>query len=173
MQQETDAALGDLLRDLRTQRGLSVKRLATLAGVARKTIDNAEAGLNVSVVVLKKLLGALGVEEVTIRVAGPHAARVADAVPPPLLSGLVDQIRRGSQMVSSAAGQLHELTSGEQAQTKLIVQAETLIKSFTAFVRSVEDADQLTTLEQSVTSLYAPQAKRTATLSRRRRRKLA
>jgi hypothetical protein len=52
-------------------------------------------------------------------------------------------------------------------------QAESLINDFTAYVRSVNDPDQLSNLEQSVSNLYTPDAKHALGATRRRKRKLA
>jgi transcriptional regulator with XRE-family HTH domain len=142
-----DVALGSLLRDLRVSRDLSVKRLAKLSGVARKTIDNAEHGLNVSVAVLRKLLLALDVVEITFRVDGDHSVRRSGGFSSEVIEGIAADLR-------AAAARLDALHVDPKPD--LDGQAERLIHRFTSLVRNVADPEQLAVLSDSVETLTQP-----------------
>jgi transcriptional regulator with XRE-family HTH domain len=161
-QPDTDPELGKLLRDLRGSRNLSVKKLARVAGVARKTIDNAEDGLNISLGVLRKLLAALGVEELTFRVDGRHTARASDAIPPEVLQEIAAEIRL-------SAGKLEKLVAPPALPN---AQAERLINTYASLVRSVAgDPQQLAELEHGIETLYASAQGQLPRPARRGRRK--
>lgn len=163
-QTDTDPALGRLLRDLRNGRGLSVKKLAKLAGVARKTIDNAEAGMNISVSVLKKILIALGIDEFTFRVRGRHVATAGDHVSLEALREVASEIRR-------TAVRLDQLVT-PPAKASPNAQAERLVNSYTTLIRSVAgDPDQLAYLEHGLETLSASTNTRVPAPARRTRRR--
>jgi transcriptional regulator with XRE-family HTH domain len=168
MQEEKDTELAELLLELRQARGLSVKRLAALSGVSRKTIDNAEAGLNISVFVLKRLLRPLGVEEITLRVQGAHAAGAAEGLAQADARAIFDAVRKASALLQTATQRLDG--SARRPAGDVSHRAERLIASFSTFVRGVDDAGELDRLQDSVTSLCAAErrAPRKRAASRRR-----
>jgi transcriptional regulator with XRE-family HTH domain len=153
MQDEKDTALGELLRGLREQRKLSVKRLAALSGVSRKTIDNTEAGQNISVLVLKRLLRPLGVEEITLRVDGAHEVRVTEGLAQADVRAISEAVRKASTLLQQATRRIEECAA-KKAPDDVRTRAEHLIASFSAFVRSVDDARALEKVQASVTNLY-------------------
>lgn len=170
MQDEKDTALGELLRGLREQRKLSVKKLAALSGVSRKTIDNTEAGQNISVLVLKKLLRPLGVEEITLRIKGAHEVRVTEGLVQSDLQAISDAVSRATVLLQSVTRRIDE-AAATSASDDVSDRAEHLIASFSAFVRTVDDPDALEQLQASVITLYGGgrrTARRRATPRQRR-----
>lgn len=78
------AALGERVRHARAVRGLSRKRLASGAGISERYVAELEAGRgNVSIVLLRRIAGAMGVT------AADLAAEDADAADWPLLRALL------------------------------------------------------------------------------------
>ncbi len=78
------AALGERVRHARAVRGLSRKRLARGAGISERYVAELEAGRgNVSIVLLRRIAGAMGVT------AADLAAEDADAADWPLLRALL------------------------------------------------------------------------------------
>jgi transcriptional regulator with XRE-family HTH domain len=171
IQQDADTELGELLRDLRVRRGYSVKKLARLAGVARKTIDNAERGLNISVLVLKRLLRALGADSLTISVSAMPTAHTV-RLTPEAVAGVLLEMRDALAVASGAVERLESMNSGYLIDDDLAREAEDLIKDFSTFVHSVDSPEQLALLRQTVNGVVAPnrrKVKSTQPLRRRRR----
>lgn len=54
--------IGELLRDTRTDKGLSQEQLARKAGVSQRAIQNAEIAQSVSIWTLWRIAQALGIE---------------------------------------------------------------------------------------------------------------
>lgn len=158
--EERDTALGGLIRQLREQRQLSVKKLASLAGVSRKTIDNVEQGQNISVLVLKRLLRPLGVDAITLRVRGAHEVHVAEGLAPADVRAVSDAINQARLLLQSVAGRIAH-SAVASAPAPAADRAERLIASFSDFVRSVDDPDALEQLQESMTSLYEVQRRST------------
>jgi transcriptional regulator with XRE-family HTH domain len=170
MNVDQDTALGELLRELREARSLSVKRLAALAGVSRRTIDNTEAGRNISVLVLKKLLRPLGVQEITLRVDGAHGVRMTEGLSPADVLSISDAVLKASRLLESVRTRIAR-GAAKEATLPVTERAEHLIASFSEFVRGVDDAETLERLQDSVATLYGTKrgAQRKRTVARQRR----
>lgn len=168
--QETDRSLGEMLRGWRMARNLSVKRLAKLAGVSRRTIDNAEAGENISVAVLRKLMRALEIRSVTISVDDASSAAPSEAFTPRTAASLTAAVRKATAILHEVEGTLGRW-SPRQGSSDLDVVAESLITSFAQYVRGLDDPQELATVEESVASLYTPESRRPSSSARPRRRR--
>ena len=171
MPDENDTALGGLLRGLREQRRLSVKKFATLSGVSRKMIVNAESGSNVSVLVLKRMLRPLGVKTITLQLDGPANVELVEGLVGADVRAIADAVNKATALLQSVSRRIEQRSDGPAPDDDMSERAEHLIASFSAFVRSVDDVDDLERLQETVTTLSGGgrRAPRHRASSRRRR----
>jgi|TARA_R110000765_G_scaffold362288_1_gene452504 transcriptional regulator with XRE-family HTH domain len=73
-------AWGNLIREIRKEKGINIKQLSELAGVAATTIGGVERkGHNTSIQVLEKLLFALGYELEAMVIGNPKPLKFFSA----------------------------------------------------------------------------------------------
>ena len=80
MTDNTNFHWGNLIREIRKEKGISIKQLSELAGVATTTISGIERkGHNTSIQVLEKILFALGYELEAMVIGNPKPLKFFSA----------------------------------------------------------------------------------------------
>src|SRR5213595_3505000 len=108
---ETGNRFGDELREARLKRDFTIYKVAKISGVSRRHIVTAESGGNISILVLKKLAGVLGITEITIS-DGLSATFGRDAVAPENLRSVLEDVERSVAHAQNAAKTLRAVTPG-------------------------------------------------------------
>jgi transcriptional regulator with XRE-family HTH domain len=92
--------LADTIKGARERRGWSQRELALAAGVSRKHISDLESGANVSVKVVEKLAGALGLADIPISGGAVLRPGISDRTPNVvLIRDRITRILRGANEV--------------------------------------------------------------------------
>jgi len=125
-----DAALGIALEEMRIRRGFTQARLAKVAGVSRRHVASAMKGANISVLVLRKLLKALG-GSVMISAATTDLTVGLLTISPDLLAAVMRDLERSISILLDVRDTIRpyagEQTSGNSALTK---KAAKLVEKF-------------------------------------------
>jgi predicted transcriptional regulator len=166
---------GVQLQEARIRRALSINRLAKLSGVSRRHITSAEKGLNISIDVLKRLMRALGLTEITIdsgftvRSANPlSSAEIEEVVSHLTKSAALTQVAT-ERLRSFGARVGNSVPNDSPADEDVVAKAAALVGEFTSHVRALGDTKQLSTVKEGMKELFA-EAARPATPARRRKR---
>lgn len=141
---------GAALRQARTDRGITVKRLAKMSDVSRRHLAILEKGGNVSLLVLVKVAAALQMSEVPITddlrvITGATGAGSA------LLIECADEIEAGIATFQKIAGALRENSEAMTVETeddRLSARATRLLQTFLSEVKSLGPAQQIERLER-------------------------
>jgi transcriptional regulator with XRE-family HTH domain len=167
---------GQRLRAARQNAKFTIYRLSALAKVSRRTIHDIELGANISVVLLERLMLAMGLtsmdisERISVRAAAdPHAPTRA------MIDAAAEEVERGVIFVQNAASMLRgmagESTAAEGPAGESSEKVTSLINSFSAIVRSVSNPKALGEVEDAVNLLAKKQSAAAAARPVRRRRK--
>jgi transcriptional regulator with XRE-family HTH domain len=128
-----DEELGHLLERARVEQGLSGNQLSKLAGVSRKHLYGALNGGNISVLILRKLLGALGC---TLTI-GPSELSLnrLESINPAQLAVIVPYLDRAVMDVTAAADMLRGMTGGYTAGgDEMTERAAALVERFATHI---------------------------------------
>jgi transcriptional regulator with XRE-family HTH domain len=145
--------LAATLRDARAARGLTQARAASLAGISRRHLALAEAGGNISVTVLKKIMTAYNVSEVALGELARARGTTFRGVSPDVLMAVMGQMTEGIAMITGAVEALRNYVGVSDGDTN--AKAADLIRSFTSFAHSA-DRHQLAALERVMAETLRP-----------------
>ncbi len=132
------------IRQIRAEKGWTVRRLAEESGVDKNTISGAERGLrNPNPITMHKLAGALGVEVADLFPKAQEASRLLEQ--PPTASPEVREwlVERGAKFAVLSDAEFSELVLNMEAGTHendLLDSIECLVEEITLEDRSVERA---------------------------------
>ena len=167
---------GIQLQEARLRRGLSINKLAKLSRISRRHITTAEKGLNISIDVLKKLMRALGLTEITI----DAGLSLRGAQNPPSAEEILEIADRLQQCSAIAQEVTEKLLSfrtrvgkstpnDSPADENVIARASALVGEFTSHVRTLQDTRQIATVTEGMRELFANAAKPAVSARRRKR----
>jgi len=177
---EVENRFGLELRARRLLLGYSVKKLSKLSGVSRRWIACAEAGSNITIEVLRKLMQTMRMTVITIYPGITAEAGLADTGIAELAAA-VDEISQSAGLARQAAERIRSFTLGVGKSVpkdtpddeRFNERAAALVTHFAEHVRSLSDPDKLQKVEKAVSTFLRPEedAPRTAKALPRRRRK--
>ena len=169
--------VGAQIRDARTSRKVSINQLARIADVSRRHLAELEKGSNVTILVLKNTMRALGLTGISlgddIHVTLPGHARDVQAI-----EEASQQLEVGLSHLLRAAATIKAVTGEPPAaanqkgavRNELVTKAASLIREFEAHVNSLDSEEKVDALTRLVQASLAPaQPGRPQTVSKKRK----
>jgi transcriptional regulator with XRE-family HTH domain len=144
--------VGEALRKTRKARRMTQARVARAAKISRRHYALAETGGNITVTVLKKLMGSLQLTEIDL--GSVSATATQQGINPAVLRTIVEQAMQGLTLLTSAIESLRNYADAANPET---AKAATLIKSFTDYVQGLTDKDDLADLERMFQEVVHPE----------------
>lgn len=144
--------VGTALRKTRLARSMTQARVARAAKVSRRHLALAEAGGNITLTVLKKLMGGLQLTEIDL--GNVTVTATQQGINPAVLRTIVEQAMQGLTLLTAAVESLRNYADAANPET---AKAATLIKSFTDYVQGLTDKDDLADLERMFQEVVHPE----------------
>jgi transcriptional regulator with XRE-family HTH domain len=144
--------VGEALRRTRLARRMTQARVARAAKVSRRHYALAETGGNITLTVLKKVMGSLQLTEIDL--GSVSATATQQGINPAVLRTIVEQAMQGLTLLTSAVESLRNYADAANPET---AKAATLIKSFTDYVQGLTDKDDLADLERMFNEVVHPE----------------
>src|SRR5258708_1483969 len=144
--------VGEALRKTRLARRMTQARVARAAKISRRHLALAEAGGNITLTVLKKLMGGLQLTEIDLGDVTVTASQ--QGINPAVLRTIVEQAMQGLTVLTAAVESLRNYADAANPET---AKAATLIKSFTDYVQGLTDKDDLADLERMFQEVVHPE----------------
>jgi transcriptional regulator with XRE-family HTH domain len=144
--------VGEGLRKTRLARRMTQARVARASKVSRRHLALAEAGGNITLTVLKKLMGGLQLSEIDL--GEVTATATQQGINPAVLRTIVEQAMQGLALLTAAVESLRNYADAANPET---AKAATLIKSFTDYVQGLTDKDDLADLERMFQEVVHPE----------------
>jgi transcriptional regulator with XRE-family HTH domain len=127
---------GAVLREARLNQGLTIARLASLSKVSRRHISLAESGGNITLDILKKLMGALHLRTISL---GRMSATVAgEFLNPALILEAVDRFEAALAEAREAASRIRSVA--ESRTSSMNAKAAALVLEVATHVRALDPA---------------------------------
>jgi transcriptional regulator with XRE-family HTH domain len=133
-------------------RHMTQARVARAAKISRRHLALAEAGGNITLRVLKKLMGGLQLTEIDL--GNVTVTATQQGINPAVLRTIVEQAMQGLTLLTTAVESLRNYVDAANPET---AKAATLIKSFTDYVQGLTDKDDLTDLERMFHEVVHPE----------------
>jgi transcriptional regulator with XRE-family HTH domain len=149
---------GQQLQEARRKKGLSVRAVAKISGLSRKTIDQAEADQNIELQTLKKLASTIGLTELDVGDGlvlrlGTSAEQIAD---------VIETLNRSIALTKSATHKLLSFPAvGKSVQKDspldetMVVKAAALIDEFATIVGGARNPQELAKVEKGMVGIRA------------------
>lgn len=144
--------VGETLRKTRLARRMTQSRAARASKVSRRHLALAEAGGNITLTVLKKLMGGLQLTEIDL--GNVTATATQQGINPAVLRTIVEQAMQGLTLLTAAVESLRNYADAASPET---AKAATLIKGFTDYVQGLTDKDDLADLERMFQEVVHPE----------------
>ncbi|HEY0142340.1 MAG TPA: helix-turn-helix transcriptional regulator [Thermoanaerobaculia bacterium] len=154
-----DLVCGGALEAARVAQNVTKLRLSKLSGVSRKHITDAEAGLNITRDVLKKLMRALNLRQIrfddgSVAELGRDATATDPATAVALAEGLA-QLQQAIELMQHGVDTIRQTMLGSVPKQDVAMnqRATTLIHDFTRVVKDSRTSDELEAVERTVAGL--------------------
>jgi transcriptional regulator with XRE-family HTH domain len=147
--------LGNALKKLKEERGVSQARLARIAGVSRRHVSVALGGGNITILILKKLMRALRAQSVPIGELSAVSGELA-GVDAAVLVAVADQLDHGIGTISAAATSLRMYSKPAAPPTSVNAKAAALVCDFAARVHQISDPAELAAFERALDEALRP-----------------
>jgi transcriptional regulator with XRE-family HTH domain len=173
---------GQKINEAMTRLHLSNRSAAKLSGVSRRHLSTAQKGGNVSINVMRKIMTAFRIREITIASDATIKVSLGEQASMPMLDAAADQVERAVGLARNALAILRTLSpvvgieSGKLDDADQIIRAAALIQEFTDHVRvTVSQGKSLAPLESALSASLSdsdmsdtPALKQTSTRGRKR-----
>lgn len=154
-----DLVCGGTLEAARLAQNLTKLRLARMSGVSRKHITDAEAGLNITRDVLKKLMRALNLRQIhfddgSVGELGRDPAASEPGTAVALAEGLA-KLQQAVELMQQGVETIRHTMRGATPKEDAVLnqRATMLIQDFTRLVKNSRTADELEAVERTVAGL--------------------
>ncbi len=173
---------GQKINEAMARLHISNRSGAKLSGVSRRHLSTAQKGGNVSINVMRKIMTAFRIREISIAPDATIKVSLGEQASMPMLDAAADQVERAVGLAQNALGILRTLspvTTGAQIDnSEQIIKAAALIQEFTDHVRAtVSQGKSLAPLESALSASLSesdvsdtPALKQTSTRGRKRKK---
>jgi transcriptional regulator with XRE-family HTH domain len=169
--------VGSQIREARLARGLSVRKFAAQADLSRRHLVELEKGSNVTLLVARNAMRALGLTTLSIgedeKLTSPPGSAGAQATAEAArqLELGASLILQASATLKAAAGDSSSAHGKKNVRGELAAKVATLIRDFQAHVKSLDSEEQVDALTRLVQASLAPPDHPAGTEAASKRRK--
>jgi transcriptional regulator with XRE-family HTH domain len=153
--------VGSQIREARLAQGLSVRQFAARADLSRRHLVELERGSNVTLLVARNAMRALGLTTLSIGEAETLTSQAGSAGAQ-AAAAAARQLELGASLILQASATLKAAGESSSARGKksvpgeLAAKAATLIRDFEAHVESLDSEEQVDALTRLVQASLAP-----------------